>query len=147
MVLSSGNGKLYEMILNLQQGQHRLEGEPASGRRDWMGATNQHFVHRCAPLSIADASRWGPLNQHGQTVIWPDDNGTNDIIARIHEPGVTHRFISSTVGHGIVSFHPGFVFRTGPDYRPGDVIFAKGRRSSAAWSMPAFRPQKRQKNP
>lgn len=95
---------------------------PAPGQRDWMDATNEHFAYRCTPLSIANASGWELLNPHEVTVIWTGYNSKNDIIIRVHEPGVTHRFISSTFGHGIVTFHPGYVFRTDP----GWMVWARG---------------------
>jgi len=95
---------------------------PAAGERDWMDATNNHFAYRCTPLSIANASGWELLNPHDVTVIWTGFNSTDDIIIRVEEPNVRHRFISSTFGHGIVTFHPGYVFRTDP----GWMVLARG---------------------
>ncbi|AMX97365.1 hypothetical protein EN904_13690 [Mesorhizobium sp. M7A.F.Ca.CA.001.07.2.1] len=94
----------------------------AEGTRDWMDATDQHFAYRCTPLSIANASGWELLNPINVTVTWNGYNTTKDIAFHVNEPNVTHRFISSTFGHGIVTFHPGYVFRT----EPGWMVWARG---------------------
>jgi hypothetical protein len=98
------------------------ELRPAESERDWMEATDQRFAYRCTPLSIANASGWELLNPHAVTVIWTGFNSKEDIIVRVEEHNVTHRFISSTFGHGIVTFHPGYVFRTDP----GWMVWARG---------------------
>lgn len=95
---------------------------PAESERDWMEATNQHFAYRCTPLTIANASGWELINPHDVTVIWTGYNSLNDIIIRVEERNVEHRFVSSTFGHGIVTFHPGYVFRTDP----GWMVWARG---------------------
>ena len=94
----------------------------AKGTRDWMEATNQRFAYRCTPLSIANASGWELLNPVSVTVTWNGYNTTNDVTFHINETGAKHRFISSTFGHGIVTFHPGYVFRT----NPGWMVWARG---------------------
>lgn len=94
----------------------------AESTRDWMDATDQHFAYRCTPLSIANASGWELLNPVSVTITWNGHNSTSDVIIRVNEPGQTHRFVSSTFGHGIVTFHPGYVFRTDP----GWMVWARG---------------------
>lgn len=94
----------------------------APGTRDWMDATHQRYAYRCTPLSIANASGWELLNPVDITITWNGYNTTDDITFHVNEPGITHRFISSTFGHGIVTFHPGYVFRTDP----GWMVWARG---------------------
>lgn len=94
----------------------------AESTREWMDQTSDHFAYRCTPLSIANASGWELLNPISITITWNGHNTTNDITIRVNEPNVTHRFVSSTFGHGIVTFHPGYVFRTDP----GWMVWARG---------------------
>ncbi|MCL7998854.1 DUF6065 family protein [Brucella sp. 21LCYQ03] len=95
---------------------------PAASDRDWMDATSEHFAYRCTPLSIANASGWELLAPSGFSVIWTGYNSTNDIIIRMDDPKASQFFISSTFGHGIVTFHPGYIFRTDP----GWVVWVRG---------------------
>ncbi len=84
----------------------------AAADRDWMDATNQHFAYRCTPLSIANASGWEVLNPVGFSATWTGWNGKQDVILRPHETGVNLRHTGLFFGHGILSFHPGYLFRT-----------------------------------
>jgi hypothetical protein len=88
----------------------------AAADRDWMDATNQHFAYRCTPLSIANASGWEVLNPVGFSATWTGWNGKQDVILRPHEAGVNLRHTGLFFGHGILSFHPGYLFRTDPDW-------------------------------
>lgn len=95
---------------------------PANSTRDWMDATSEHFAYRCTPLSIANASGWELLCPSGFSVIWTGYNSTNDIIIRMDDPNESQFFLSSTFGHGIITLHPGYVFRTDP----GWVVWVRG---------------------
>ena len=95
---------------------------PADSERLWMNETNERFAYRCTPLSIANASGWEIINPVSVSVTWNGYPGTQDVTIRVNEQGATHSFISSTFGHGIITFHPGYVFRT----PPGWVVWARG---------------------
>lgn len=90
--------------------------------RDWMDATDQHYAYRCTPLAIANASGWELLNPIGFSATWTGWNGKEDIILRSHEPGVRLHQLGLFFGHGILTFHPGYLFRTDPDW----MIAARG---------------------
>jgi len=89
---------------------------PAPAERDWMDATNQHFAYRCTPLAIANATGWEVLNPIGFSATWTGWNGKEDIILRPHQAGVNLHQVGLFFGHGILSFHPGYLFRTDPDW-------------------------------
>jgi hypothetical protein len=88
----------------------------ASADRDWMDATGQHFAYRCTPLSIANATGWEVLNPIGFSATWTGWNGKEDVILRSHESGVHLHQTGLFFGHGILSFHPGYLFRTDPGW-------------------------------
>lgn len=95
---------------------------PAESSRLWMDETSERFAYRCTPLSIANASGWEIINPVSVSVTWNGHSTTQDVSIRINEEGATHPFISSTFGHGIITFHPGYVFTT----PPGWVVWARG---------------------
>jgi hypothetical protein len=84
--------------------------------RDWMDATSEHFANRCTPLLIANANGWELLNPAGFSATWNGWNGKEDITLRPHEPGTHLHQAGVFFGHGILSFHPGYLFRTDPDW-------------------------------
>ncbi|GLS21396.1 hypothetical protein GCM10007874_44130 [Labrys miyagiensis] len=94
----------------------------SSSERDWMDRTSDHFAYRCTPLAIANATGWEVLNPSGFSATWTGGNGKDDIILRPHEAGRSLHQTGFFFGHGILSFHPGYLFRTDP----GWVIWARG---------------------
>jgi len=95
---------------------------PGVSERDWMDHTNQRFAYRCTPLTMANASGWELLNPVGFSATWTGYNGQDEIILRPHEPGHQLPQISLGFGHGIITFHPGYLFRTDP----GWMVWARG---------------------
>ncbi|MDT2021214.1 DUF6065 family protein [Methylocella sp. CPCC 101449] len=95
---------------------------PAGMERSWMDKTSDHFAYRCTPLAIANATGWELLNPSGFSATWTGGNGKDDIILRPHEPGQSLHQTGFFFGHGIISFHPGYLFRTDPDW----VVWARG---------------------
>ena len=95
---------------------------PADGRREWMDATHQHFANRCTPLTIANSSGWELINPVSVTITWNGYDGIGDVTIRINERGASNPHVTSMFGHGIVTFHPGYIFRTDP----GWVVWARG---------------------
>ncbi|MDR3509580.1 MAG: DUF6065 family protein [Caulobacteraceae bacterium] len=84
--------------------------------RDWMSATEDRFAHRCTPLTMANASGWEILNPTGFSATWTggDDREAITIVADDPEVGVDR--VSSLFGYGVLTFHPGYVFRTSPGW-------------------------------
>lgn len=88
----------------------------APSTREWMDATHHHFANRCTPLTIANASGWELLNPVSFTVTWNGYSKTADVSFHLNEAGKKLNFVSSIFGHGIVTFHPGYLFRTDPGW-------------------------------
>lgn len=88
----------------------------ASSERAWMDNTSEHYAYRCTPLAIANATGWEMLNPFGFSATWTGGNGLGDIILRPHEVGQSLHHTAFFFGHGILSFHPGYLFRTDPGW-------------------------------
>lgn len=112
---------------------------PANARRQWMDDTDQRYAYRCLPLSIANAMGWTLLLPRALTVTWNGGAGKEDITiepaddaaadpisqgARAASTSSRHeneeqppltKMASSHFGHGVLTFHPGYLFRTEPE--------------------------------
>lgn len=95
---------------------------PGASERAWMGATEDHFAYRCTPLSIANGSGWEVLTPHAFTAEWTGGDETADVRITPDDPAAWGERAGSVFGHGILTFHPGYVFRTDP----GWVVWARG---------------------
>ena len=96
---------------------------PARSDRDWMDATDQRFAYRCIPLSIANASGWEILLPFSVEAIYFGGSGIDDLHVRSDDAGDRLSQIAvSHFGHGILTFHPGYLFRTSP----GWAIWVRG---------------------
>ncbi|MEE4161442.1 MAG: DUF6065 family protein [Woeseiaceae bacterium] len=100
-------------------------------RRDWIDALPERFGYRCLPLTIANQAGWEILNPVGFTARWNGKEGLDAI--RIRFDGETSDLVGSHFGHGVLTFSPGYLFRTskahnlwvkGPANRPKDGIAA-----------------------
>jgi hypothetical protein len=96
---------------------------PAQARRGWMDRTNGRAAYRCTPLTIANATGWEVLCPFAFEASW---NGRSIIeaITLSSEAGETrlNRLASSHFGHGILTFHLGWLLRT----PPGWAVWARG---------------------
>lgn len=91
--------------------------EPARAGREWMNATDQRFAYRCIPLSIANASGWEILSPISFQVTWTGDASKHSMIIRsLNDPSRVNRFVTSHFGHGVLTFHTGYLFRTSPGW-------------------------------
>jgi hypothetical protein len=96
---------------------------PAGASRDWMDLTVQHYAYRCIPLSIANASGWEILCPFDIEVFWGGGSGKEDLVVSAREKtDRVGRLARSEFGHGILTFHLGYIFRTSP----GWAIWARG---------------------
>lgn len=90
---------------------------PGRSERDWMDATAHRFAYRCTPLPIANASGWDVLMPFGVDITWTGGDQTSDLILRARDSSVNvEQVVGSVFGHGIVTFHPGYLFRTSPGW-------------------------------
>jgi hypothetical protein len=90
---------------------------PASASRDWMDDTNQRFAYRCIPLSIANASGWELLCPADFEASWSGGSAIDAITIRsLNDEARVSRFVVSHFGHGVLTMHPGYLFRTSPGW-------------------------------
>jgi hypothetical protein len=90
---------------------------PARPERDWMDLTDQRYAYRCIPLSIANASGWEIILPCAFSATWTGGNLTTDIQLRpLGEPASVTRRVVSHFGHGVLTFHTGYLFRTSPGW-------------------------------
>lgn len=90
------------------------------GRRDrqWMDDTNDHYAYRCLPLSTANTSGWELTSPMDFEVQWDGGQGIDAVTARASgtDANALRAFITSHFGHGILTFHTGWLFRTSPGW-------------------------------
>lgn len=102
--------------------------EPARAARDWMDATDQRFAYRCIPLSIANASGWEVLSPASFVATWTGGAATSSLSIRaLDDKQRVGRLVSSHFGHGVLTFHTGYLFRTSP----GWGLWVRGSPNSA----------------
>jgi len=96
---------------------------PARADRDWMDATNERFAYRCTPLSIANASGWELILPFSFEATWLGGADRSAIVIRSHDGDPRcPRLVTSHFGHGVLTFHTGWLFRT----PPGWALWARG---------------------
>lgn len=86
---------------------------PGRAKRDWMEATTEKFAYRCTPLPMANCSGWEIVLPFAVEAVWNGGNLPGDI--RLTAPGGEARLgqiVGSVFGHGIITFHPGYLFQT-----------------------------------
>ncbi|KLK91066.1 hypothetical protein AA309_22360 [Microvirga vignae] len=84
---------------------------PGGSERRWMDETVQRFAYRCTPLSIANASGWEILTPCAFSATWNGDPAPKGVT--LQSPDNEHvRFARSHFGEGIITFEPGYLFRT-----------------------------------
>lgn len=94
---------------------HPMPLIPGTKRRDWMDKTPNQYAYRCLPLSIANSTGWDLYMPCDLMVSWNGKNGQNDIQLN-QETDDFGIFADSGFGCGIVTFHPGFILRTPPEW-------------------------------
>lgn len=88
---------------------------PASAEREWMKATDHRFANRCLPLLIANQSGWLLLSAHAVRVSWTGGQSREALRIELLSgeppcPALSH------FGHGILTWHVPYLFRTSPGY-------------------------------
>ena len=101
----------------------------AQRARNWMESLPDRFAYRCLPLSMANQVGWELLNPVDFTARWNGRPGLDAIDIRFHAEPTT--LVGSHFGHGVLTFTPGYLFRTtkahnlwikGPANAPKDGI-------------------------
>ncbi len=95
---------------------------PGAADREWMNKTEDKFAYRCTPMTIANASGWDILNPAAFTAEWTGGDETGDVRLTPDHPELPLDRPASVFGHGVLTFHPGYVFQTSP----GWVTWARG---------------------
>jgi hypothetical protein len=78
-----------------------------------MDETNQRFAYRCIPLSIANASGWEIVLPFSFSAVWNGGSRQEDTTIFMDE---TSGLVTSHFGHGVLTFHTGWLFRTSPGW-------------------------------
>ena len=95
---------------------------PASSRREWMDSAADSFPYRCLPLTMANTTGWELLCPVGFTAEWSGSPQNEAITLRPDRPHPDfHDLCKAHFGGGILTFHPGYLFRTPPGW---DLIAA-----------------------
>ncbi|WP_137109640.1 DUF6065 family protein [Rhodobacter sp. SY28-1] len=91
---------------------------PGVPDRDWMDAFNQRFPYRCLPLAMANTSGWEIRCTADFQVEWDGSPSIDALKVSEEAQGLA----LSHFGGGVLTFHPGYLFRT----PPGWAIWATG---------------------
>src|SRR5580698_5614565 len=94
---------------------------PGRPEREWMDLTNEHYAYRCIPLSMANTSGWEIQIPFAFEAAWNGQDNNEAIQFRSSDHRVSH-MVTSHFGHGVITFHTGWLFRTSP----GWAIWARG---------------------
>src|SRR5437868_5799017 len=90
---------------------------PGRPTRSWMDAFHARHPYRCLPLNMANTSGWEILCPVAFTAEWNGGIHQQDITLKSDcpHPGF-HRLASSHFSHGVLTMHPGYLFRTPPGW-------------------------------
>jgi hypothetical protein len=90
---------------------------PGRPQRAWMEAFADRHPYRCLPLTMANTTGWEILCPVGFTAEWNGGPGTQDIVFIADHPHPDfHIFVSSHFSQGVITFHPGYLFRSPPGW-------------------------------
>ncbi|HJP97375.1 MAG TPA: DUF6065 family protein [Rhodanobacteraceae bacterium] len=91
---------------------------PGHRDREWMDQTGDHYAYRCLPLTMANTSGWELTSPFDFEVTWNGGQELDAITARASnlDPNLLRAFALSHFGHGILTFHTGWLFRTSPGW-------------------------------
>ena len=90
---------------------------PGRPQRAWMDRFAERHPYRCLPLSMANTTGWEILCPMAFTLSWNGGLNQSDITMQPDRPHPDfHNFVKSHFSHGVVTFHPGYLFRTPPGW-------------------------------
>ena len=87
-----------------------LSLRPAPAKREWMDATHERTAYRCLPMVMANQLGWELTCPVDFVAIW--DGGDRKESIRIQFDRAPSQYVSSHFGQGILTFAPGYLFRT-----------------------------------
>lgn len=90
---------------------------PGRPQRAWMDHFHARHPYRCLPLSMANSSGWELLCPIAFTAEWNGGPHQQDIKLTPDRPNPDfHHFASSHFSQGVLTLHPGYLFRTPPGW-------------------------------
>ena len=90
---------------------------PGRPERAWMDQFTQRHPYRCLPLTMANTSGWEMLCPVSFTAEWNGGKDIKDIVFRPDRPHPDfHELVKSHFSGGVITFHPGYLFRTPPGW-------------------------------
>jgi hypothetical protein len=108
--------KLLAFRTGLQEEAAVIQSAPA--RRPWMDATPNRYAYRCLPMTIANQYGWQLLCTRSFEALWIGGND-RDAVKIIPYGRGRGQLPSCHFGCGLITFHPGWLFRT---ERPFDLF-------------------------
>ena len=86
---------------------------PGRPQRAWMDQFVDRHPYRCLPLAMANSTGWEILCPVGFTAEWTGGMATEDVIVTADHPFPNFQdFAKSHFTHGVLTFHPGYLFRS-----------------------------------
>ncbi len=86
---------------------------PGRPQRAWMDRFDQRHPYRCLPLTMANTTGWELLCPMAFTAEWNGGTNQRDITFKSDYPHPDFDdFIKSHFSGGVLTFHPGYLFRT-----------------------------------
>jgi hypothetical protein len=90
---------------------------PGRPQRAWMDKFHARHPYRCLPLSMANCSGWELLCPMAFTAEWNGGPHQQDIKLTPDRPHPDfHHFATSHFSQGVLTMHPGYLFRTPPGW-------------------------------
>lgn len=90
---------------------------PGRPQRAWMDKFLSRHPYRCLPLTMANTTGWELLCPGGFSATW-DGGPKQESITFKGDPGFggLDDFVKSHFSHAVMTFHPGYLFKTPPGY-------------------------------
>ena len=90
---------------------------PGRPQRAWMDSFAERHPYRCLPLTMANTTGWELLCPMAVTLEWNGGLAQGDITLKPDNPNPDfHTFVKSHFSHGVVTCHPGSLFRSPPGW-------------------------------
>ena len=90
---------------------------PGRPQRAWMDSFTSRHPYRCLPLNMANSSGWEILTPMAFSAEWNGGPMQADITLKPDYPNPDfHRLATSHFSHGVLTMHPGYLFRTPPGW-------------------------------
>ncbi len=120
---------------------------PGRPQRAWMEGFLDRHAYRCLPLTMANTSGWEILCPVGFTAEWNGGPDQADITFKADHPHPDfHDLVKSHFSRGIITFHPGYLFRTPPGWSMWVQVAPTTSRTASrrcrAWSRPTGCPSR-----